>query len=123
MSVEALMTQEVTLQKFAGVAVLAGATHGESRPTYTSLRTKMYLESSGPAGRSPGHEARADRNTPISDWFATGRIEIDFTSWDRIVYDDGRVVHTLEIVSPPQKMYNPRTRTFSHWELYLREIK
>ena len=54
MSIDALMTQEVTLQKFAGVAVLAGATHGEARPTYTSLVTTMYLESSGPAGRSPG---------------------------------------------------------------------
>jgi len=47
-----------------------------------------------------------------------GKISVDFSTWDQIVYN-GTV---LEIVSPPQRIYNPRTRRDSHWEMFLREI-
>ena len=118
MTVDQYMNQEVTLQKHIGVGLKAGATHGESEPKYQEATTTMYLEATGPAGRSPGRESRPDRNTPISEWFAMGHKEVDFSTWDQIVYN-GTV---LEIVSPPQLIYNPRTRQNSHWEMFLREI-
>jgi hypothetical protein len=118
MSVEQFMNQRVTLQRHTGVQVKPGATHGEAEPTYTNVTTEMYLEATGPAGRSPGREFRPDRNTPISEWFAMGKLSIDFSTWDQIVYNGS----VLEIVSPPQLIYNPRTKRNSHWEMFLRQV-
>ena len=110
MTVEGLMRQTVTLRK------LTGHDHdgADSVPAYTESTTEMYLEPVS-GEEDPGG---AGRNTPLGDWRGVGRKDVDFDSWDLVVYD-GKV---LDIVSPSRPFFNPRIGAGSHVELDLREI-
>lgn len=109
MSVEALMTQAVTLRKPTGETRDA---IGGSVPTYTTFETLMYLQPTG------GKEEAQDRNTPIGDWTGIGRADIDFGSFDQIMYG----VRTFDIVAPPEPAPNPRAGATSHVKVRLREV-
>lgn len=109
MSVESRMTQSVVLRTPNG-EVRDGI--GGSEPTFSMMTTLMYIEP------RHGKEQSADRNTPIGDWLGLGRRDVDFDSWDQIVYGD----HVFDIVAPARPFYNPTTRVVSHIELDLQEV-
>jgi hypothetical protein len=109
MTVEALMTQPVTLRVRTGETQNA---IGEPTATFAESSTTMYLE---PLQTS---EVLADRNTPITEWVGYGRADIDFTAWDQIVYGD----HTFDIAGAPLPKFNPTLGAVSHVEMPLREV-
>jgi hypothetical protein len=103
------MTQSVTLRTPSG-DIRDGI--GGSTPTYASMSTTMYIEP------KTGTEEMADRNTPIGDWLGIGRKDVNFDSWDQIVYG----THVFDIVSPVRPFYNPTTLVISHIEMDLQEV-
>lgn len=103
------MTQPVVLQRPNG-ETQDGI--GEPTITYAERTTVMYLQP-----RS-GREAKQDRNTPIGDWRGVGRIDVDFTSWSRVLYAG----HVLDIVAPPRLVHNPSRNGASHYSLDLQEV-
>lgn len=109
MSVEALMTQAVTLRKLTG-ETRGGI--GQSTPVYGTAETLMYLQP------TTGREDAQDRGTPIGEWTGIGRVDVDFGSFDQIVYGD----HTFDIVAPPEPAPNPRAGATSHVKVRLREV-
>ncbi len=109
MTVESMMTQPVTLRTPNGETRDA---IGGSTPTFATMSTLMYLEP------RKGTEERADRNTPIGDWLGVGRKDVDFDSWDQILYG----AQVFDIVAPARPFYNPTTRALSHIELDLQEV-
>lgn len=110
MSIEALMNQSVTLRTPDGDSRddIGGATI-----TFTTLATTMYLEPTS------GKEDKAGRNTQMGQWLGVGRKEIDFDSWDQIIYGD----HTFDIVSPSKPFYDPITHALHHYEMDLEEVE
>ena len=117
MSVEALMVHTVTLKAPSGVTRNA---IGEAFATFDTLQTTMYLEPTRGSTQAfaAGREDRADRNTPVGDWLGLGRLDVDWHSWQQIVYG----AHTFDIIAPPRVMPNPRLGTLSHVELSLQEV-
>lgn len=109
MTVESRMTQSVTLRTPNG-EVRDGI--GGSQPIFASMTTTMYIEPKS------GTEDRANRNTPIGDWLGLGRKDVDFDSWDQIIYG----THVFDIVSPARPFYNPTTLALSHLEMDLQEV-
>lgn len=109
MSVEALMTQPVTLRKPTGETRTA---IGGSVPVYATIETLMYLQP------TTGHEDAQDRGTPIGDWTGIGRADVDFGAWDQIMYG----AHLFDIIAPPEPAHDPRAGVTSHVKVRLQEV-
>ena len=110
MSLSALMTQRVTLNRTTG---LQRDAIGGTTPVITSTSVLAYLEP-----RS-GTEDLADRNTGIGDWLMILPAGVDVIGWDSVDYG----TRHFEIVAPPRPEYNPTTQSLSHWELDLQEVE
>lgn len=117
MSVEALMTQAVTLRTPSGETRDA---IGGSTPTYTEEQTVMYLEPGHGAGTAfgVGREDMANRNTVIGDWFGVGRADVAWDAWQQVVYGS----HVFDIVEATKPFTNPRTGQDSHVLVALQEV-
>ena len=118
MSLAALMNQLVTLRTRSGETRddIGGAVL-----TYTTTTTFMYLEPTHggqTSGFGAGKEANVERNTPIGDWLGLGDPDLDWSSWDQVVYGS----RVFDIIAPPRYMPNPRLGTISHVELSLQEV-
>jgi hypothetical protein len=107
-SVEAVMTQAVTLRRLSGETRTA---IGSSVAVYDTAATTMYLEP-----RS-GNETEADGNFGVGDWLGIGRNTVDFDHWDQVVSGST----TFDIVAPVRPMYHPGVGV-SHIEMDLREV-
>lgn len=114
-----MMRQQVTLRRRVG---FTRDEIGDPTPLFTEVATTMYLEpvtGVEEGGLSSGMEQRnSGRHTPVGTWFGVGSREIEFDSWQEVVYGD----HVLEISSPVRPMFNPRLGVVSHIEMDLVEI-
>src|SRR5262245_4492278 len=113
MSVEAFMTETVTVRKIAG---FVRSLTGDTTPYYDESETVMYLEPQQDARRST--EALEVGYVPMGLWLGVGRADFDFGSNDQIVWQG----HVFDILAPPRVMPNPRLGTMSHTELDLQLV-
>lgn len=114
MTVEAFMTETVTVQRPTGEFVQSLS--GEATPVMEEFDTIMYLEPRDV--RTTIGENREQGYVPVGDWLGVGLATVDFGSAD-LIFWDGRI---FDVVSPPRVMPNPRLGTLSHTELDLQLI-
>lgn len=120
MAVEAYMNMPVTLRTLKDPEDSARTDIGGVVAEYTETTTTMYVAPGfdGSVPWSAGEETQANRNTPIGSWFGIGRPDVDWQSWQQIVYQG----HVLDVIAPPRPIQHPVTLQTSHVELSLREV-
>ncbi len=109
MSVEALMTETVTLLLTSGEN---RDSIGGSTPTDSSTSSDAYLEPQS------GDESMAERNTQLGLWLAILPATTPLDGWDRVQYGSD----VFDVVAPPRPMFNARLGSVSHVEVDLRLV-
>ena len=102
MTVEAFMTETVTVQRPTGEFIQSLG--GEATPVFEEFDTIMYLEPRDI--RTTVGEAREQGYVPIGDWLGVGLADVDFGTADLIVWD-GRI---FDVVSPAACHAEPAPR-------------
>lgn len=112
MSIERLLTQDVTLSKLDNSVK---DEYGNSVPTAhgSAISIKAYLE------LVQSVESLNDRDTVVTDWKLYAPAGIDLDAFDRVNFN-GQV---FEVDGAPWSVYNPRTGVVSHVEAKLKVVQ
>lgn len=110
MSLASLLQQPVTVQTIGvtGTDSLGNETHGVT----SSASTVAYV------ARTGADEVSGDQQTEGADWTVFLPVDTVITGYDRIV--SGLLV--LEVIGPPEQVWNPRTGVYSHVRLKARSV-
>lgn len=110
MSLVSLLRQPVTVQTIGvtGTDTLGNETHG----VIFSVTTLAFV------ARTGAEEVSGDQQTQATDWTVFLPVGTVITGYDRIA--SGPL--TLEVIGPPEQVWNPRTGVYSHVRLKARSV-
>lgn len=110
MSLASLLRQPVIVQTvgITGTDSLGNETHGVTG----SVSTVAYV------ARHDASEVSGDQQTEAADWTVFLPADVTITGYDRVV--SGSL--TLEVIGPPEQVWNPRTGVYSHVRLKARSV-
>lgn len=111
MTLDRMLRQQVTIERRS-----AGTTDAYGNQVATTSATKTLLAYLQPTATT---EVLVDRETYLSDHLLVLPPDTEIDGSDRVVHD-GR---TYELVGPPMRRFNPRTRSEHHLECNLRLVQ